>query len=161
MNRWKSAFGLLFVAGLAVQAAAPVPRPAPEFKIQEPSGKATLLSAQKGKVCVIQFLFTWCQHCQATAQSLSKLQTELGGKGLRVFGVGFNDEVLAKAPDATNTVAAFSQYAVGRHRQEGDHPRPDAAASWCRQHRRGQGHARTGDQAAGGIGSTAAMDSRS
>ncbi|MEO5924955.1 MAG: TlpA disulfide reductase family protein [Bryobacteraceae bacterium] len=105
-----------FLAGLilacSLQAAAPIPRPAPEFKIHEPSGKQTLLSAQKGKVTVVQFLFTWCQHCQATAQWLSKMQTELGPKGLEVYGVAFNDEILTKDTAANNKlVTAFSQYA--------------------------------------------------
>jgi peroxiredoxin len=111
MKRLKIVFGLL-AFGAALHAAAPVPRPAPEFKIHEPTGRETLLSAQKGKVCVVQFLFTWCQHCQATAQWLSKMQAELGGKGLQVYGVAFNDEVLTK-DSATNNkaTAAFSQFA--------------------------------------------------
>jgi thiol-disulfide isomerase/thioredoxin len=108
----KTVFGLLLAFGLTLQAAAPVPRPAQEFKIHEPSGRETLLSAQKGKVVVIQFLFTWCPHCQASAQWLSKMQTELGPKGLQVYGVAFNDEVLTKDVAANNkTTAAFSQYA--------------------------------------------------
>ncbi len=105
--------GLFLLGGLALQAAAPIPRPAPEFKIQEPSGKETLLSAQKGKVTVMQFLFTWCGHCQATAQWLSKMQAELGPKGLQTFGVAFNDEMLTKDVAANKKlVTAFSQYAT-------------------------------------------------
>ena len=73
--------GLLFTLGLTLQAAAPVPRPAPEFKVHEPSGKDTMVSSLKGKVVVIQFLFTWCPHCQATAQWLSKMKAELGQIG--------------------------------------------------------------------------------
>jgi thiol-disulfide isomerase/thioredoxin len=103
---------MMLAFGLVMQAAAPVPRPAPEFKIQEPSGKETLLSAQKGKVTVIQFLFTWCGHCQATAQWLSKMQAELGPKGLQTFGVAFNDEILTKdSAENKKLVSAFSQYA--------------------------------------------------
>ncbi len=112
MTPMKTVFGLMLAFGLALQAAAPVPRPSGEFKIHEPSGKDTLLSAQKGKVVVIQFLFTWCPHCQAAAQWLSKMQTELGSKGLQVYGVAFNDEVLTKDVATNNkTTSAFSQYA--------------------------------------------------
>ena len=46
-----------------------------------------MVSSLKGKVVVIQFLFTWCPHCQATAQWLSKMKAELGPKGLEVIGV--------------------------------------------------------------------------
>jgi len=112
MTHMKFVFGLFLAFGLSLQAAAPVPRPAGEFKIHEPSGKDTLLSAQKGKVVVIQFLFTWCPHCQVTAQWLSRMQAELGSKGLQVYGVAFNDEVLTKNVAENNKVtAAFSQYA--------------------------------------------------
>ena len=108
----KTVFGLFLAFGLVLQAAAPVPRTAPEFKIHEPSGKDTLLSSQKGKVVVIQFLFTWCPHCQASAQWLSKMQAELGPKGLQVFGVAFNDEVQTKDMAANlKTTSEFLQYA--------------------------------------------------
>jgi thiol-disulfide isomerase/thioredoxin len=108
----KLIIGLMLASGLSLHAAAPIPRVAPEFKIHEPSGKDVMLSAQKGKVTVIQFLFTWCGHCQATAQWLSKMQTELGPKGVEVYGVAFNDEVLTKDTAANNKlVSAFSQYA--------------------------------------------------
>lgn len=113
MTRMKTIFGLMLAFGLALQAAAPIPRPAPEFKIHEPSGKETLLSAQKGKVVVIQFLFTWCPHCQASAQWLSKMQAELGSKGVQVYGVAFNDEVLTKDVATNNKLTAeFSKYAT-------------------------------------------------
>jgi len=108
----KIVFGLLLALGMTVQAAAPVPRPAPEFKIHEPSGKETLISSQKGKVVVIQFLFTWCPHCQAAATWLSKMQAELGPKGLVTYGVAFNDEVQTKDVAENNKLTtAFSQYA--------------------------------------------------
>ncbi len=85
--------GLALAFGLAAYAAAPVPRQAPDFKLKDASGKDVMLSAQKGKVVVIQFLYTWCPHCQATAKWLSNMQKELGPKGVEVFGVAFNDGV--------------------------------------------------------------------
>ncbi len=108
----KLVFGLFLALGLTLQAAAPVPRPALDFKVHEPSGKETLISSQKGKVVVLQFLFTWCPHCQSAAQWLTRMQTELGPKGLQVYGVAFNDEVQTKNAAENNKVtAAFSQYA--------------------------------------------------
>jgi peroxiredoxin len=108
----KLVFGLFLALGMTLHAAAPVPRPAPDFKVHEPSGRDTLISSQKGKVVVIQFLFTWCPHCQAAAGWLSKMQTEWGTRGLQTYGVAFNDEVLTKDAAENNKVtAAFSQYA--------------------------------------------------
>lgn len=69
----------------------PVLRKAPELTIVEPSGKSTLLSSYKGKVCVIEFLYTTCSHCQAASQVFTKLYKELGPQGFQPIGVGFND----------------------------------------------------------------------
>jgi peroxiredoxin len=80
-----------FAFAFSAMATLPLPRKAPELTITEPSGKQMLLSSYKGKVVVVEFLFTTCSHCQAEAQMLTKLQKELGPKGLQVLGFGFND----------------------------------------------------------------------
>src|ERR1700678_567212 len=80
-----------FVFAFSAMATLPLPRKAPELTITDPSGKQTLLSSLKGKVVVVEFLFTTCSHCQAEAQMLTKLQNEIGPKGLQILGFGFND----------------------------------------------------------------------
>jgi hypothetical protein len=47
---------------------------------------------------LIQFLYTNCVHCQATARLNSKLQTDLAPQGLQVLGAAFNAPALA-APE--------------------------------------------------------------
>src|SRR6185503_7578268 len=59
-----------------------------------------------GKVCVIQFLFTTCPHCQALSRVLTRLQTELGPKGVQMLGVAFDDG--ATATTANNYVRQFN-----------------------------------------------------
>jgi len=80
-------------AGLSVQAEAPVPRPSKEFTVATPQGQQILLSSLKGKVCVVQFLFTWCPHCQAFSKILTQLNTEYGPRGFQALGVAFEDDV--------------------------------------------------------------------
>ncbi len=88
-------FGMMAgVCSLAL-AMAPVPRQADPMTITMPSGKKTELSAYKGKVVLVQFLFTTCQHCQLAAEVYAKLQRELGPSGFQAVGVAFNDEVQA------------------------------------------------------------------
>ena len=82
-----------------------VPRPAKELTILEPSGSQTLLSSLKGKVVLIQFLFTTCSHCQAFSQKLTKMQQEMG-PGFQMVGIAFNDEVTPAL-----TAAYSKQYA--------------------------------------------------
>lgn len=87
-------------------------RSAPEFRIVEPSGRTTTLAELKGQVVVVQFLYTWCGHCENTAEWLSRLETEFGPRGLRVFGVAFNDEVNTVDAERNRVeVVRFSQHA--------------------------------------------------
>jgi thiol-disulfide isomerase/thioredoxin len=45
----------------------------------------------------VQFLFTWCPHCQAFSKVLTELNTEYGARGFQALGVAF-DEVDPKDP---------------------------------------------------------------
>ncbi len=99
----------LFLAlGLSVQAAAPVPRPSKQFTVSTPQGQRILLSSLKGKVVVVQFLFTWCPHCQAFSKVLTQLNAEYGPRGFQALGVGFEDDVTKqKVVDYTKQYAGF------------------------------------------------------
>jgi peroxiredoxin len=69
-----------------------LPRAADEFRIIDSSGKTLTVSECRGKVVVMQFLYTTCSHCQATARMLSTLEREFAPRGLQVIGVAFNPE---------------------------------------------------------------------
>jgi thiol-disulfide isomerase/thioredoxin len=91
---------LAVAALLAVSVvAATVPRQAPEFAVQMPGNSQILLSHYRGKVVVIEFLFTTCPHCQHASQIMSKLQTEYGARGFQALGVAFNEMGLMLVPD--------------------------------------------------------------
>ncbi len=86
--------GLLALALVAfpLAAAAPVPRPAPALAIVEASGSRTELSSFRGKVVVIEFLLTRCPHCWKLAETIGKLDRELGPRGLRAVGIAFDND---------------------------------------------------------------------
>ncbi|MBZ5525053.1 MAG: TlpA family protein disulfide reductase [Acidobacteriia bacterium] len=90
---------LLFLMTVSTPArpASPMPRKSPELTISEPSGKTTLLSSFKGKVVVLEFLFVKSTHCARVAQTLNKLNGELGPRGLQAVGIVFD------APDPSKT----------------------------------------------------------
>jgi peroxiredoxin len=88
---------LLSLAVPLVQAAT-VPRPAPDFAVNQASGKPIKLSQYKGKTVVLAFILTYCSHCQKSIGFLTKDQQELGARGL---------QVLAAAIDAPTAVPAF------------------------------------------------------
>ncbi len=88
-----TAFATFLILSTSVFAMPPVPRKAPEFTIVEASGKETLLSSLKGKVVLMGFVATWCEHCQRFSQMVTKLQQELGPRGFQAVDVAFNPGV--------------------------------------------------------------------
>jgi thiol-disulfide isomerase/thioredoxin len=69
-----------------------IPRKSPEFTISMTGGKPPiLLSSYKGKVIVLASILTTCPHCQHTVTLLTKLQEELGSRGLQVIACATQD----------------------------------------------------------------------
>ncbi len=89
----KAAAGALALAAVCLVAAAPVPRQAADLTVEDPTGKQTQLASFKGKVVVVEFLLTGCPHCWRLAQTLGKLDQELGPKGFQAIGVAFDSDV--------------------------------------------------------------------
>jgi thiol-disulfide isomerase/thioredoxin len=109
----RTALLALFIAlCVSAQAAAPVPRPSKEFAVALPSGQQILLSSLKGKVAVVQFLFTWCPHCQAFSKNLTLLNNEYGSRGFQALGVAFDDPD-PKAPPLKDKVVSYAQQYAG------------------------------------------------
>jgi peroxiredoxin len=100
---------LTITLGASVFAAMPVPRPSKEFTFVQPDGKQVLLSSLKGKVVVIQFLYTTCPHCQALSKELTKLGPELG-PNVQMMGVAFEEDNAQK--EAAAAAAYKQQYGV-------------------------------------------------
>jgi len=90
-------------AAFTLQAAAPVPRPAPALTFSEPSGKTTTIASMKGKVVVVQFLLTTCPHCQAFSRILTRLTSEFGPK-IQAVGLAFDKEDAKGVPNYIKTV---------------------------------------------------------
>ena len=89
--------GILLALGvLPASGTVPVPRKSPDLTVVEPSGKQTRLASLKGKVVMIEFLVTNCPHCLRVAQTISKLQWEMGSRGLQSIGVAFDSGVNAQ-----------------------------------------------------------------
>jgi peroxiredoxin len=81
----------LTLAGFAMAAPPPgVFRKSPELNIAEPSGKTIPLSSLRGKVVVIEFLFIQSNHCLRVANTLNKLNSELGALGFQPVGIVFD-----------------------------------------------------------------------
>jgi peroxiredoxin len=97
-----SSFPLSLLALLALSAGAilaqPVVRPAPDITVTEPNGNKTTLASLKGRVVVLDFIFTTCPHCQAEGQMLTRIYKEMQPKGLQVLSVAVNDNASLLIP---------------------------------------------------------------
>jgi peroxiredoxin len=67
-----------------------IEHPAGEFVIHMTDGSQKLLSSYRGKVVVMAFMYSTCEHCQHTAGVLAKINTEYAGKGVQILGVIIN-----------------------------------------------------------------------
>jgi hypothetical protein len=86
----------------AVWAIPPMPRRSPEFTILEPSptggpDKQLLLSSTRGKVVLLAFIHTTCQHCQAYSQMMLRLHKDLG-PGFQPVAITWNPNAKMLTP---------------------------------------------------------------
>jgi peroxiredoxin len=77
---------------------------APNFSLPALDGKTYSLADQKGKVVVLEFMATWCPHCQDDAPMMNQLDAAYKDKGVQILGInatprGHDNESPAKMDD--------------------------------------------------------------
>jgi len=90
---------LLLVSSLLAMVCAcskegPAPREgsiAPDFSLQDLSGKTVKLSDLRGMVVLLNFWATWCPPCREEVPSLSRLNAVMPGKGFRMVTVSIDN----------------------------------------------------------------------
>jgi cytochrome c biogenesis protein CcmG/thiol:disulfide interchange protein DsbE len=70
--------------------------PAPNFTLEDISGKSLTLTDVKGKVVIVDFWATWCTPCLMSIPELVDLQEKYKAKGLMVVGISVDDEKVSK-----------------------------------------------------------------
>lgn len=102
INPMRAAALLLVLAGVAAAADQPNIRaalqpakdrkPAPNFVLQDSSGKTVKLKDYRGKVILLDFWATWCHGCKEEIPWFSDFQKTYGKKGLAVVGVSMDED---------------------------------------------------------------------
>ena len=70
--------------------------PAPDFMLEDISGKSLSLSDIRGKVVIVDFWATWCGPCVMSIPELVDLQEKYKDKGLVVVGISVDDDKVSK-----------------------------------------------------------------
>jgi peroxiredoxin len=80
----------------SVCSAQTTPRPCADIPIKTSDGKTIRISQYRGKVVVIAMFLTTCEDCLKTLQFLSRLQKDMGPRGLQVVGISIPDDTADK-----------------------------------------------------------------
>ena len=79
-------------AGGAPHSSSPLKgKPAPEFTLEDLSGKKLSLSNYKGKALLINFWATWCAPCKIETPWLVELRNQYAPQGFEILGVSMDD----------------------------------------------------------------------
>ena len=65
---------------------------APDFVLEDASGKTAKLEEYRGKVVLLDFWATWCTGCKKEIPWFSEFQKTYGPKGFAVVGVSMDQE---------------------------------------------------------------------
>jgi cytochrome c biogenesis protein CcmG/thiol:disulfide interchange protein DsbE len=84
-------------AGNAPQYLSPLKgKPAPDFVLEDLSGRKVSLAGYKGKAVLINFWATWCAPCKIETPWLIELRNQYAAQGFEVLGVSTEGDDLQK-----------------------------------------------------------------
>jgi thiol-disulfide isomerase/thioredoxin len=81
---------ILILCALAILTTIAGAESAPKLSLKDLSGQTQRLSAQRGRIVVLNFWATWCEPCQDELPRLSKLSQSYAGKNVQFVAVSID-----------------------------------------------------------------------
>lgn len=83
---------LVSVSGKALNTTIKVGEKAPDFTLNDPSGKPITLSSFQGKVVLLDFWASWCGYCKDENQELIPIYNTFKDQGFEIFSVSVDNK---------------------------------------------------------------------
>lgn len=90
---------VLSTAALFPLSAVEPSRPAPPFSIMRIGSAPLKVSAFKGKIVALAFIYTTCPHCQHLTTILNQVAKDYASRGVQVLECAFNDDAVQTMPE--------------------------------------------------------------
>lgn len=71
---------------------------APDFQLEDTTGKKVSLSDLRGKVVLVNFWATWCPPCRAEMPSMDKLNQAMAGEDFVILAINVEENARAVVP---------------------------------------------------------------
>ena len=84
--------GSVTLTGIAGGVTPRIGEAAPDFTLQDPSGKPVSLSGFRGHPVFVNFWASWCPPCRSEMPDIQALAQENAGRGLVVLGVNMQED---------------------------------------------------------------------
>jgi protein SCO1/2 len=95
---------------LSVTPSLSVIKPAPNFALRDTAARMVRLSALRGRVVLLSFIYTHCSAaCPLLTQQMALLQTRLKHAGVRAHGVHFLSVTVDPVRDSADTLGRYAK----------------------------------------------------
>jgi peroxiredoxin len=88
----KSGYVISLKERITILRSVEVGKPAPDFTMNDTTGKPVKLSSLRGKYLLVDFWASWCNPCRAENPNVVKAYNEFSKKGFDVLGVSFDKD---------------------------------------------------------------------
>jgi peroxiredoxin len=90
-------------------------KPAPQFELEDLSGKRVSLASYRGKAVLVNFMATWCAPCKVETPWLIQLRNQYAPQGFEILGISTDDLDKDDQKKNAEDKAEIAKYVANMH----------------------------------------------